>query len=60
MKDYVITYRESYVGVEGWTRGRRTIQCYYCRAESKVDALMQLINREAVHQVLLVKRLKND
>ncbi len=57
MKEYLITYRESYVGAEGWMKGG-LVRHFRCHAESKVKALMRLVNLEGVHHVISVERVK--
>ncbi len=57
MKEYAITYRENYVSAEGWIRGGE-VRTYYCHAESKVKALMRIVNLQGVHHVTSVKRIK--
>lgn len=57
MKEYVITYRESYVSCEGWFRGGR-VRVFSCTAKSKSKALKRLINLEPVHQVFKIRRVR--
>jgi phosphoserine phosphatase len=57
MNRYEITYRESYVGAEGWIVGGE-VETFRCHADSKVKALMRLVNLEGVHHVISVKRVK--
>ena len=57
MKEYVITYRESYVGAGGWLEGGEK-ETFRCTAKSKSKALKRLINLEPVHRVYKIRRVK--
>ena len=57
MKEYEITYRESYVSCEGWLRGGRK-RVFRCTAKSKSKALKRLVNLEPVHHVFKIERVK--
>ena len=62
MKEYSIRYRGSYVDLTSgvWLSATREVLEFRCMAKSKVEALMRLVNLEAVHQVLSVERVKDD
>ncbi len=60
MKEYLIRYRRSCVGLEGCIVTSFEVREFRCTAKSKVEALMRLVNLEAVHQVFSVERLKDD
>ena len=59
MNAYLIRYRESYIGEEGWMVGGEE-RAIVRSAKSKVKALMRLVNLEAVHHVISVERIKDD
>ena len=55
---YRVKHRESY-GVEGLISGGE-VKDFVCHADSKVEALMALINLDSVFEVLSVERVKDD
>ena len=58
MNEYRIRYRGAYVGIDGWITASWDVREFRCFSKSKVEALMRLVNLEAVHQVLSVERIK--
>lgn len=58
MNEYLIRYRVSYVSHEGWMAGGSVESKFRCKAKSKVEALMLLVNLDAVYEVISVKRIK--
>lgn len=57
MKTYVVKYRESYVGAEGWMKAG-SIRYFRCNAKSKAKAVMLAVNLYVVHRVISVERVK--
>ena len=60
MNEYSILYTTSHVCHEGWLVASREALEFRCTARSKVEALIRLINLEAVHHVVSVERIKDD
>ncbi len=60
LSTYRVMYRRGRIGQENWIVGEDDLREFFVTANSKVEAVIKLVNLDLVYEVESVERVKYD